>query len=317
MKSAREKYRELCKTEDSIPLFSKDWWLDTVCGEDKWNVAIVEKDNKIIAALPYFLKRKLGMRYIINPILTPRLGIWIDYPSNQNNNKKGSYEKKIINELIGQIPKFHWLCHSIEINLINWLPFYWHKFKQTTRYTYIINDLMNIDNIIQSFSYAKKKNIKKAEKIIQIKEGLDPNTFYNHHKNSLAVDNKKIFHDSTLFDDIYNSVKKRKCGEIFYATDFDNNIHAAFFIVWDSYFGYNLMSSIDKKFRRSGSTSLIIKYILTYLKTKVNNFDFEGSMIESVENSFRQFGARQIPYFQLSKVNSKLLKIILIFMGRI
>ena len=32
-------YRELCANEDLIPLFSWDWWLDTVVGVDKWDVA--------------------------------------------------------------------------------------------------------------------------------------------------------------------------------------------------------------------------------------------------------------------------------------
>ena len=38
-------------------------------------------------------------------------------------------------------------------------------------------------------------------------------------------------------------------------------------------------------------------------------FDFEGSMIESIEKYFRSFGSIQTPYFSISKTNSKLLKI--------
>lgn len=40
-------------------------------------------------------------------------------------------------------------------------------------------------------------------------------------------------------------------------------------------------------------------------------FDFEGSMIESVERFFRAFGAKQKPYFQVSKINSLPYKIYL------
>jgi hypothetical protein len=32
-------------------------------------------------------------------------------------------------------------------------------------------------------------------------------------------------------------------------------------------------------------------------------FDFEGSMIESVDTSFRSFGAKPYPYFIVSKAN--------------
>ena len=39
-------------------------------------------------------------------------------------------------------------------------------------------------------------------------------------------------------------------------------------------------------------------------------YDFEGSMIRGIELYFRSFGARQIPYFEISKVNSKFYQII-------
>ena len=37
-------------------------------------------------------------------------------------------------------------------------------------------------------------------------------------------------------------------------------------------------------------------------------FDFEGTMVESIERFIRGFGATQKPYFQLSKIRPKLLK---------
>jgi hypothetical protein len=32
----KEKYREFCKNEKNLPIFSKDWWLDAVCGKDNY-----------------------------------------------------------------------------------------------------------------------------------------------------------------------------------------------------------------------------------------------------------------------------------------
>jgi hypothetical protein len=40
-------------------------------------------------------------------------------------------------------------------------------------------------------------------------------------------------------------------------------------------------------------------------------FDFEGSMIESIEKYFRTFGAIQKPYHSVSKTSSKSLKILI------
>ena len=41
-------YRDLCAKENSIPVFSRDWWLDAVCYED-WEVLTLEKNDKVYA----------------------------------------------------------------------------------------------------------------------------------------------------------------------------------------------------------------------------------------------------------------------------
>lgn len=46
MHEKKELYRKLCEQEPSIPLFSQAWWLDAVCGEAAWDVALVEKGGK-------------------------------------------------------------------------------------------------------------------------------------------------------------------------------------------------------------------------------------------------------------------------------
>ena len=35
-------------------------------------------------------------------------------------------------------------------------------------------------------------------------------------------------------------------------------------------------------------------------------FDFEGSMIESIERFFRAFGAREVPYFYVSRCSRRM-----------
>ena len=45
--------------------------------------------------------------------------------------------------------------------------------------------------------------------------------------------------------------------------------------------------------------------MIKHLSGKVKAFDFEGSMIENVANSFAQFGADMKPYYCISKVYDK------------
>lgn len=53
----KSKYRELCKTNFDIPIFSMDWWLDITAGERNWDVSIVERNDEIIASLPYYITK--------------------------------------------------------------------------------------------------------------------------------------------------------------------------------------------------------------------------------------------------------------------
>jgi len=164
MEEYKQKYRAYCKTESSIPIFSKDWWLDAVCGKDNWDVVIFEnKGNDIIAAMPYYaIKSRYGFKNIIMPKLTQTMGPWIKYPLNQKYSKKLSFEKKIFTELINKIPKHASFVQNFHYSITNWLPFYWHGFKQTTRYTYVIA-LTDLDRIFADFSRQKQRNIKKAD----------------------------------------------------------------------------------------------------------------------------------------------------------
>ncbi len=307
----KEKYRAFCSVERNIPIFSKDWYLDSVCGEDNWNVALVEKGGKIVASLPYYIKKKFIFTISVLPIHVQTLGIYIKYPKGQKYEKRLSYEKEIITILIEQLPKVDYFEQSFHYSFRNWLPLYWKGYKQTTLYTYIIEDISNIDKVINNFSNGKRRDIKKAENIVEVKFDLGAEEFYLHHKKSLEKQNKKIAYTFESFNTLYQNSYLHNAGRTIYAIDNDGNIHGAIFFIWDNQSGYYLTNSVEPDFRSSGSMALLVKNILEFLSTKTKKFDFEGSMIEPVEKSYRQFGTTQQAYFNITKIDSKLLKLIL------
>jgi hypothetical protein len=306
-----EKYREFCKVEENIPLFSKDWFLDSVCGVDNWDVALVEKGGEVVASMPYYKKRKAIFNIITMPKHAQTMGVYIKYPENQKYEKRLSYEKELMSGLIDQLPKVDYFNQSFHYSVTNWLPFYWRGYTQTTNYTYVIENLSNLESVFQNFNHAKRKNIKKAEKLLEVRFDLSAKEFYENHKMTLEKQNNKIAYSFDHFNRIYNSAYSHNAGRTIYAIDKDNNIHAGLFVIWDKNSAYDLISTIDPSFRNSGGASLLIREIIKFLSDKTDKFDFEGSMIESVEKSFRQFGAKQKPYFDISKIDSKILKTLL------
>ena len=135
----KEKYIKLCE-KVYIPLFNQYWWLNAVCGEDNWDVAIVEKGGNIFAAMPYYKNKKFIFDVINLPKLTQNIDIYFNYPKNQKYYKKLSFEKEMIEEILLQIPYFDMHEQSFSYMITNLLPFYWANYKLSIRYTYVIEN---------------------------------------------------------------------------------------------------------------------------------------------------------------------------------
>ena len=60
----------------------------------------------------------------------------------------------------------------------------------------------------------------------------------------------------------------------------------------------------DPELRSSDAVQLLVWKALEFVSSiGLTEFDFEGSMIESIEAVGRAFGAKQVPYFAISKNN--------------
>lgn len=305
----QKKYRALCDQELSIPLFSQAYWLDATAGEGEWDVALVFEKDQIVATMPYVLKKKFGFTIITQPILTQSLGPWLR-PSVAKYSRQLGLQKKRIQELFDQLPKFDHFQQSWHHSLTNWLPVYWMGFQQTTRYTYIIKDLDNLDYILSNFDSSYRNKIKKAEKIVAVKYDLPIDYFYKINELTFDRQNVKVPYSLDFIrkhDEILSKIDRRK---ILYAQDKDGRIHSALYLTWDATCSYVHMVGEAPDLRSSGAGIFLIleaiKYTSNVLGLKC--FDFEGSIMENVEPVRRDCGGIQVPYFSISKTPSRILK---------
>ncbi len=305
----KNKYRELCKKEITVPIFSQDWWLDVVCGEDNWDVVIIEKGGTIVASWPYRKNSKYGFKTMTMPQLTQHLGPWVKYPEKQKYAKKLEYEKEIFNKLIKLLPKRGFFQQNFHYSITNWLPFYWNEFQQTTRYTYVLEDLSDLDKVYGDFQSKNRTDISKAKNIVECIDFDDIEEFYEINKKTFARQNMEIPYSLDFIKNLDNILKEKRLRKMFLAKDKENRVHAVIYIIWDTNSAYYLMGGGDPVLRNSGATSLLLWEAIKFASTVTRNFDFEGSMIESVERFFRGFGAIQKPYFAISKECSKSLKV--------
>ncbi|EGR7968621.1 GNAT family N-acetyltransferase [Vibrio vulnificus] len=299
----KEKYRQLCQETDSIPIYSKDWWLDIVCGESNWDVCIVEKGNQIIAAMPYVIKRKFGFILLSHPPLTQKLGPWFR-DSYFNNNKRLSNEKIILTELESQLPKCHYFSQNWHYKNTNWLPMYWKGYSQTTRYTYQIKALSDLDAVWKCIENSTRRQIKKAKEKLDLKIDMAApvDEFLDLNQKTFERQGMKLPYSPELVRKVYAACKERNACDVFVVSDQDGNRHAGIFVIHDEQTTYYIMGGADPTYRSSGAMSFCMWEAIQKAAERNNEFDFEGSMIEPIEQFFRKFGAEQVPYYNVNKV---------------
>lgn len=304
----KERYFQLCQEEDSICVYDQPWWMDAVCGADNWDVVLYEKNGTLLGAMPYYVKQKMGLRYITQPPFTQHNGAWIKYPENQVESKRISFEKEVLDGLMEQIEALP-VCHyqqSFSPNLTNWLPLYWRGYSQSTNYTYRLPDIHDPEALLKAFNYDKRRNIKRGTELqMDLKFDLPASQFYEFHQQSLKKQGKAIGYTLDLFRRIYDGAYRANSGRVAYVTNSQQEILCAIFVPYDRVWAYHLITALDPEMRKTGALDFLVYKLLQYFSDKVTGYDFEGSMIPGVEESFRHFGATQTPYFRIWKTYTK------------
>ena len=305
----KQRYEIFCDEHPEIPLFMQAWWLNAVCTPEgkEWDVFFAEENGKIIGVLPYHLLKKWGFKIIVQPQQTQYNGVWIDYPKEMKLHKRYSLEKRVINNFIEQLEKLKvsFYSQNFHHSFTNWQPFYWRGFRQTTRYTYILKNIADTDTIFNNIHPRYRQKIRKCETELMVDFNLSPEEFYNFHKNSLIEKNNIITYSERLFLSVFQAASERKQGKIIAIRNKNNDLLSALFFVWDENYGYNI-DTVRKINHGSNNTSVFMIWeAIKFLENCTKNYDFEGSMIEGVAKRNQYFGAKQLPYFTISKSYSK------------
>lgn len=314
MDQIKKKYIVLCEQEPSIPICNQHWWLESLC-PGKWEVVLIEDQGEIIAAMPYYLIKRYIFTLQVMPVLTQNLGIWLRYPDNLSHSKKISFENKIIKDIIKELPESDMINFSMHYSQTNWLPFYWAGFSQTTRYTYVIEGLEDLNSVFERFDPTVKNKIRKAETIVETVETNDVSKFYDVNRKTFQRQGIRTPYSLELLQHHNKVLKEHNARKIFLAQDKNGDVHSALYLTWDKMSSYLHMAGDDPDLRSSGAGIKLIWDAIKFTSETLHltKMDFEGSMIEGVEQIRRKCGGKQYPYFSLTKFNNKLLQAYWVF----
>ncbi len=301
-------YLKLCEIEENIPIFMQPWWLQAVCGNDlDWHTALAkDKNEHITAVLIYCMTKKWGFTIVTMPHLTKYAGIWVR-TNGKNKISKETHEHEISSNLISQIPHCHRLTLQLHFNTQDWSPFYWANFKQTTRYTQIISDLNNKEDLYKNLSTDVQRNIKKANLQLKIQTTDDFELFWKTH--TAIFDRQKMKNPIPLsiWQNVENALKEKKQRRIYISVDDKNNVQGTLYLIWDKQTAYILASGSTETGRKLGVMSQLIWQAITDCVGIVDTIDFLGSMLPQIELFNRRFNTEKKAYHVISKSSNRLL----------
>ena len=295
----KELYREFCQSNENIPIFMTDWWMDAVCAGKEWDVLLsIDKNGVTQAALPYLIRKRAWMRYIVMPQQTQIGGIWLREDIANDTDKTATVCQQFAQQLseLGLHYYYqHYAINSVAVEQMQQLGF---KIKE--RVTYRIEDLSNLDKVIASFSKNKKRQLQKALSL-HAETHMNVEDFYRFHVRCLQEQGKQISYSREFLLVLERKTSRLQQSQILSICNADNEVLAAAFLVWDRHSMYYLIPCYSPTHKDSGASALLVLEAIKLARQKGVAFDFEGSMIRGVANHYKQFGSTRTVYYSVEK----------------
>ncbi len=296
--SNKIKYAKFISNFDDVSIFSQPWWLDAVCGEDNWNVILVERDGIPVGSLPYFIKKKWFLNVITQPPLTQTIEPLFDIKAKNKDEKNTKYLSEIIAKL-PKVPKFQMNLHS---SITNWLPFFWEGYSQSNYYTYILDSENDRESIWRDMSGKRRTEIRKSiKKEIKITSNESIETFYSLYKDTFLRKKRNPPYKKEFIINLINTCLERKSGRLLFSKNRDGITLSCAFFVWDNKKTYYLLGGLNANENTYGAQSLLLWDAIKYSIDSSKSFDFEGSMDKGIGQFFSSFGSERNNYFSITK----------------
>ncbi|MFQ5445909.1 MAG: GNAT family N-acetyltransferase [Saprospiraceae bacterium] len=279
-------------------LYYYTWYLDAAC--PGWQAIVVEQGGHWVAVMPLPLQRKGSVKYAFQPHLTQFGGI-IFVAQEGTRHRYHHFLKTATQHALAALPRD---LFGLEVNLHPavqyFLPFFWEKFEVRPRFTYWLPVDDDFDKLVKCFSSSVINHRKKAQKNgLSIGEGGSPDGL-------LAIARReRIFGpaEAATFGRVWQAVEKRGDGLLLTAKTPEGAVASAAAFIWDKNKMVFYAIAQDGRHKTSGANALLISEAIHRCCERggIRNFDFEGSMIETVEQYFRAFNPVAKSYFSIRK----------------
>lgn len=313
----QDAYRHWAASQPALPLYFQPLWLDAAAGAEHWDAVMArDRGGHATGVWVYCLRKTFGIARIVMPPYTPYAGPLLFYPHNlERRESRYAFEKKVLGKLLDQLPPVALYYQEWHPGVQNWLPAYWRGYRQTTHYTYLLPDLRNWTAIFEHFRSNVRTWIRKAEASVRVIESDNLAALFQLCEHSLRRQRRAPVLNWHVLQRIDAALAPKAQRLILLAEDDTGRYHAGAYIVWDAHTAYYLLSGADPALRSSGALYLLVWHALQWCGRQGLSFDFEGSMLEPVEEVFRGFDAVLTPHHRVYKAANRWWEL-LAFAGR-
>ncbi len=274
-------------------VFCRTWWLQAVC--DRVQIRCLFKNGYLVAGIPLYSERRCGVRVGTMPRLTQTLGIVME-PFIGKRSSVANRRTQILSMFALELGRQNTFFQAFHPTIHNWLPFHWAGFRQTTRFTHIIENPADHTNVWDNTDHTVRSEIRKAEKLGIEVHPCSIKTVLDLESKTFERQELPLPHSPAVLERICAAAKNNDSGECFAAADKNGRAQAAGFMVWDSKRAYYIVTGADPTVRTSGAASLLLWHLVRFAGERSQVFDFAGSMLHPIERLFRNFGGKAVPY---------------------
>ena len=159
-----------------------------------------------------------------------------------------------------------------------------------------------MERVAENFSANYRKNIRKGQRLTTVSTDISPDVFYDEHEKIFAKQGLPAPISREFWHRMYESIQAHDAGQLICARDEKGNVHSLMYVIWDEEAAYPILGGYMPEFSNSQSYPALTYYSIGMAHERGLAYDFEGSMIQRVAKSFRQFGGTPKPYYRIRKV---------------
>jgi lipid II:glycine glycyltransferase (peptidoglycan interpeptide bridge formation enzyme) len=260
-----------------------------------------KKSGELVGGFCVFRTSKFGIPLLRDAPFSPHVSLFYanktSNPANYN-----AFRKKVFSAIADFVngTKGCFVNISFPPEEKDMQPLLWKGLTVKLRYTYQIDLSKDEKSIYMNFSPERRNDISKA-----LKDGVEAREVTQYDEVEALVlktfATNKLKNQSHMVKSVLNHFANPNNSLAFVAYHLGKPSSCAF-VIHNQAQAYYILGGYDRENRHHGAGALCIWEAIKAIKErKVPIFDFEGSMIPSIESFFRGFGGDLVPFYQVRK----------------